>query len=111
MSHRVTTQTNITDKDLAIQALKTAGWDFSERGESLYVSSGPMARSSINLKTGVVEGDTDWHNRGDDSLGALKRFYAEAKAVEECRIQGVTIESREVTKEGEIVLTCQAAFA
>jgi hypothetical protein len=112
MSHRVTTQTEIRDKALAVQALQEADMSFSEASEStLRINSGPIAGAVINLTTGEVTGDTDRHNRGNDSLGLLKRFYAEAKIKQECRIQGITIEKRIVEKDGRIRLSCQGHFA
>lgn len=112
MSHRVTTQTEIKDKALAIQALKHANMAFQEYNNTLTVSSGPMAGASIDLSTGQVTGDTDrGHKNNDDSLGLLKRYYAEAKIRQECAIQGITIEDRIVEKDGRIRLVCQGHFA
>jgi len=112
MSHRVTTQTEIKDQALAIQALKAAKMDFTQSGSTIRITSGPIAGASINLTTGDVEGDTDQgHRRSDNSLGLLKRHYAEAKIQQECRIQGITIESRTVEKDGRIRLRCQGHFA
>lgn len=111
MSHRVTSQTNITNKDLAIQALKTAGWGYAEQGSSIRITSGPMQHAVLNLQTGEVEGDSDWHNSGDNSLGALKKFYGEAEVEEEARIKGIDIEKREVLSNGAIKLTLHQVAA
>jgi len=110
MSHIITTKTKITDKKLAIQALKKAGWSFSEGQDStsLQVTSGPMASASINLKTGAVTGDSDHLNRGDDSMGALKMLYSEALFNQEVLKQGMyAVHSRRVDSNGEIVVTCK----
>lgn len=112
MSHRVTTQTEIKDKALAIQALKQANMAYSESGSTLHITTGPIADAMINLTTGEVSGDTDrGHKRGDDGLGILKRFYAEAKVQQECALQGIVIEERIVEKDGRIRLKCQGHFA
>ncbi len=107
MSHRVTTKTEIKDKGLAINALKAAGFGYEDLGSSLRITSGPARNATLDLKTGEILGDTDYsHQNNDDSLGILKRYYAEAKYRQECQIQGYTIESREEMKDGRIVLTC-----
>lgn len=104
MSHRVTTKTDITDKNLAVEALKAAGWDYTEEGNSvLRVTSGPMNRSTVNLRTGHVTGDTDWHSR--DTLGALRQHYSEAQFKAGIRKSGAMIDSREVQKNGDIIYT------
>lgn len=108
MSHRVSTKTEIKEKDLAIQALKAAGWGYNEQGNTLYITTGPMARSTIDLKTGTVTGDSDWHSR--DTLGALRQHYSEAKVREQALKTGATIESREVLKNGDVRLVLTASF-
>jgi hypothetical protein len=109
MSHRVTTKTQITDKNLATQALKAAGWSYSEEGNSvLRINSGPMNRSVLDLRTGNITGDTDWHNKG--TLGALRRHYSEQKVRQEANKTGATIESREVLKNGDVRLVLTANF-
>lgn len=111
MSHRVTTQTEIKDKALAIRSIQAAGYSYQDQGESLMITSGPMNRATINLTTGVVTGDSDYHSRGDDSLGALKQHYAEAKYRAEMQKNGHEIISRSVDKQtGDILLHCRAAF-
>lgn len=112
MSHRVTTQTEIKDKGIAIKALQKAGYTFDDQGTRLFVTSGPMRNATIDLSTGAVSGDTDYgHGRGDESLGALKMYYAEQKYTAECHKQGITIMERTVdSKTGEILLRCSAHF-
>ena len=108
MSHRVATKTQITDKKLAIEALKLAGWSYRESGNSLRVTSGPMNRSTINLTNGEIVGDTDWHST--EQLGALRQHYGEAKVRSEAIKTGATIESREVLSNGEVRLVLTANF-
>lgn len=112
MSHQITTQTNITDKDLAINALKIAGWNYRESGSRLTVQSGPMTGASIDLTTGEISGDADLVNRGDDSMGALKRYYGEALVRHHAATEGYEIENREIEQQtGDIILHCTAHFA
>lgn len=112
MSHKITTQTNITDKELAISALNIAGWKFSEGGQNIHVQSGPMTGASINLTTGVVSGDSDYVTRDDDSMGALKRYYGEALVRAHAAKEGYEVEEREIDQQtGDIILHCNAHFA
>ena len=105
MSHRVTTQTEIKDKDIAKKALTAAKMDFRESGHILNIMSGPMAGAHIDLSTGEVVGDTDAHNKG--TLGLLRQQYGEQKYRAECVKQGVMVESRTVDqKTGDIILMC-----
>jgi hypothetical protein len=104
MSHRITTRTKIKDKKLAIQALKQAGWSYNESGSTLRITDGPMRSSAIDLSTGDIRGDTDQHSR--NQLGALRKYYGEAKYRQECIKRGALVESREVIKNGDIRLIC-----
>ena len=104
MSHRVTTETEIKDKALAVKALKQAGMAYQEHGENITITSGPMRSASIDLRSGVVSGDSDFHSR--EVLGMLKQYYGEAKYRKECEIQGIQIESREIQANGDIILQC-----
>lgn len=111
MSHRVTTQTEIKDKGIAIMALKKAGYSYIDEGSSLRVTSGPMSRSVIDLKTGDITGDTDYHSKSDDSLGALKQFYAEAKYTAELQKAGGEVVERSVEKaSGDVILRVRVNF-
>lgn len=108
MSHRVTTETEIKDKALAIAALKTAGISYVEQGNDvLRFTSGRMANASLDLRTGRITGDTDYGHT-QDGLGVLRQNYGEAKYRQECLKQGVSIESREVDREGNIILMWSA---
>lgn len=111
MSHRITTKTEIKNKDIALKALKAAGWKYDERGGKLVIASGPMRGADVNFETGEVGGDSDYLDRGDDSMGSLNRHYAEALFRNEAQKRGIDILSRTVEKNGEIVLRCKAHFA
>ena len=110
MSHRVTTQTEIKDKALAIEAIKAAGFTYAEDNDRLHITSGSMQNATIDLRTGIVSGDTD-HRHTKEKLGALRKHYTEAKFRAECLKQGISIESRRVDEHGNIRLMCQAHFA
>lgn len=101
MSHRVTTQTELKDKALAMQAAKSAGVGVVDEGNSLRFTSGPLNHAVLDLKTGQITGDTDYGHT-TDKLGALKMHYSEAKYKLECARQGIMIENRQVNKDGEI---------
>jgi len=109
MSHRITTKTQITNKELAIDAVKMAGWSFQESGNAITITSGPMNRARINLQNGNITGDTDWHNK--EQLGALRQNYSEAVVRQQCRKTGASIESRTVQKDGKVRLVMTANFA
>lgn len=108
MSHRVTVQTEIKDRALAIDALKAAGIQYREQGDFLYLTSGGYENSTLNLKTGQIQGDTDYgHNAG--KLGVLRQHYAEAQFKQEAFRQGISIQSRTTDKDGNVVLHCRTA--
>lgn len=108
MSHRVTVQTEIKDKALAIEALKAAGVQYREQGDNLMLTGGNYNNATINLKTGAITGDTDWgHDAG--KLGLLRQNYAEAKFRAEAFRTGVSVTGRTIDKDGSIVLSCRMA--
>ena len=105
MSHRVTTQSEIKDRALATQAAKAAGITFVEEGDRLRFTSGTLMHATLDLRTGLISGDTD-HGHTDAKLGVLRQHYSEAKYNLECTRQGIMVESRTVTREGHIRLEC-----
>ncbi len=108
MSHRVTTETEMKDREILKSACKQQGVSYSEQGNNIRFTSGPLANATLDLSTGRVSGDTDYgHSR--QTMGALKQAYGEAKYTFECVKQGIQIESREVQKDGKIVLICAMA--
>jgi hypothetical protein len=108
MSRRVTTRTEIKDKDLAKDALKIAGFSYRDEGNTLLITSGKLANARIDLTTGTVSGDSDYRH-SEEAMGELRRHYGEAKYTLECRRQGITIESRTVNRAGEVELVCMTA--
>ena len=110
MSHRITTKTQMINKNLATSALEMAGLSYTEEGASvLRITSGGLRNATINLTNGDVVGDTDYHGRG--TLGALRKFYSEAQIRERCQLEGHTIEDRQVLQDGRIRLVCSGMFA
>ena len=105
MSHRVTTETEIKDKALAIQAIKKAGLSYTEAGSTIRFTSGVLANATLDLNTGRITGDTDYGHSAN-KVGDLKMFYGEAKYLFECARNGIMIESRTLNKAGEIELIC-----
>jgi len=91
------------DKSLAIAAIKAAGLGYTEVGNTIRFNSGRMANATLDLTTGDISGDTDYGHT-QDVLGALRQNYGEAKFKQECNKQGIMIESRQVEKNGDIVL-------
>lgn len=115
MSHRIATQTQIKDKDLAKKAIQAAGYSFTEQGATqLRITSGPLQNATVNLTTGEVVGDTDMHR--SETLGSLRKFYTEAAHVREIQRNGHTIETRDILAERNghknvIRMICQGQFA
>lgn len=105
MSHRVTTQTEIKDRDIAKVALRAAGYQFREQGDFLHITSGNLGGAYIDLTNGTITGDTD-HGHRPETFGALHQFYSEAKYTKELGRQGGYIESRQVDQNGDIILVC-----
>lgn len=114
MSHRVTVDTEIKDREHAITALKDAKIEYREQGDTLYLLSGDYRDTTINLRTGkIVSGDTDHVRVDSGKLGLLRQQYTEAKYRAECFEQGIQIHDRTVIDHngvrGVIRLQCRMA--
>jgi len=103
MSRRIETRTEITDKDLAIDALKAAGISHQVQGNMIHLGSGTYSNATLDLKTGTISGDSDYGHTSA-KLGLLRQHYSEAKVKAEYLKNGTIIDSREVNEEGDIVL-------
>lgn len=103
MSRRVTTQIGVTDKTFAIQALKISKSDYQDRGESLFITSGPFKNTTINLKTGEISGDSDYAHT-QEALGKFRQAYGEAKYLAEIQKQGGVVESRSMEGENVVLM-------
>lgn len=106
MSHRITTKTEIKDLALAKKALDQAGMGYRESGTTLAITSGSLRGATMDLATGEISGDSDFHSR--DSLGALRQIYAEQLVRSRIQMAGHYVESREM-QDGKIILHCVAA--
>lgn len=105
MSHRVTTQTQIKDKTLALEAFAQAGVKFKPAGANAFDIESGRSKGKIDLSSGVITGDTDrW---ADTDFDVLRQAYAEGAYVSELRRQGATIQSRTTDQEGNIVIVYQ----
>jgi len=100
MSHRVTTETEMTDANLVATVLRAAGIEFTMQKKNVLISEGD-ATAILNLKTGRLTYST---GPVPEKLGLLKQLYAEATYRAACMREGVTIESRTVDKNGDIIL-------
>ena len=105
MSHRVTTQSQIKNKDLAVQAFKAAGLTASAVGPTKFEVRAGRSVGVLDLDTGVIAGDTDRWSEND--FDGLRQHYAEASYVAELRRTGASIQERTVDKEGNIVIVYQ----
>lgn len=103
MSRRITTETNITDKAVALEALELAGIEHNVQGDTIYMSSGDFRNARLDLRTGTISGDSDF-GHDSEQFGVLRQYYGEALFRAEARKNGTTIEQREVNEEGDVVL-------
>src|SRR5271165_992613 len=107
MSKRITTQTEITDLSICMDAFKSAGVKFGKQTDDKYEVRMGRSVGVLDLRTGQIEGDDMSFHSGD--FDVLKQHYAEQKYMWELRRRGASIHSREVDKEGNIVLQYQIA--
>jgi hypothetical protein len=106
MSYRVTTETEMRDKALFVQACRTANVSFTEvRHGTIRFTSGKLANATLDLRTGRITGDSDYSHT-ESGLGTLRLAYAEARYRADCDRAGITIESRTVDREGNVILMC-----
>ena len=105
MSRRVTTQTEIKDRDLALSAFQTAGVRFRDCGDDVFEISAGNSTAHLDLKSGIISGDDmRWKQRDFDTL---KQHYGEQAYLWQLRKRGATLQKREVDKDGNIVLIYQ----
>jgi hypothetical protein len=112
MSYRITKQTQITDEKLAAEALRLAGMSFTKQGNSLRITSGRLSGAHIDLKTGMVTGDSDFGGHSEQAFGLLRQYYGEAMCRDVALKQGVTVGERQIERiDGEecVVLYCRQA--
>lgn len=112
MSKRITTKTDMTNKEFAITALKASGLRYEEVGSTtLRITSGDLNNATLDLTTGNISGDSDFgHRKGQ--LGTLARDYMEAQARSVAARKGVQIKQRLVNeKTGRVTLKCRMVSA
>lgn len=117
MSHRLTIETKITDRESIIDALQANKITFREDGQIVTLTTAPYNNTTIDLRTGLVQsGDVDYARNRDGSrisqeqIGVLRQWYAEAKYRIESAKEGIQITDRtEVVENGQkvIVMTWQ----
>jgi hypothetical protein len=95
MSHRVTTESSMTDLSIVQKVAKAQGFSFNVTGETVQFTSGKLNRASLDTRTGRITGDTDFGHT-QDALGMLRQAYSEEKYRQECLKQGIQIEDRTV---------------
>lgn len=105
MSHRITSKTEMTDRALAEKSLRLAGMTFQTQGNTISITGGSLRGARLDLRTGVITGDTDWHQGHMDDL---KQSYAEAKVLQTIEMEGHTVENREVLQNGAVKLLVRA---
>ncbi len=103
MSRRIEQQSEITDQDLAKAALDQAKISYEQHGQLLRLRSGELANAVIDLRSGNITGDSDFGHT-ETKFGLLRQYYGEAKVRQDYMRTGTTIESRSISKEGDIVL-------
>jgi hypothetical protein len=105
MSHRVTTQTQMNDRVHAAAAFTKAKISHKDLGNGKFSLTAGRSQGVLDIGTGEIVGDGDRWNESD--FNVLKQAYAEEVFTSELRRQGATVQSRDVDKEGNIVILYQ----
>jgi len=105
MSHRIKYRSEIKDPELAVQALTASKMAYEQSGNIIRITSGALARATIDLSTGEVESDSDYHSKED--LGSLRQAYSEAEVRRVMQRQGAQVESRRVLDNGDVKILCR----
>ena len=104
MSRNVTVQTEITNKDLAIQAMDRAGISYQIPSEGyIKMTSGPATNAVIDLEKGTITGDSDFGHTFE-KLGILRQYYSEALVRAEYLKAGTVIDGRQTDENGNLIL-------
>jgi hypothetical protein len=107
MSKRVTTQTEITDLSICMDAFKSAGIQARKQTDSTFEVRMGRSIGLLDLRTGQIEGDDMSFSSAD--FDVLKQHYAEQKYMWELKKRGASIHHREVDREGNIIIQYQIA--
>ena len=105
MSRRIAMKVGMTNRELVVGALKNAGYSYSESGNRINILSGPLSRASINLASGELEGDSDYHTSVE--VDGLKQFYRESAVRADYAKNGGQMTERTVHQNGDIELIYQ----
>ena len=110
MSHRVTVQSEMKEREFVLAALRQKKVDFKESG-NIIALQGDYNGASINLTNGMItSGDVDrYQNTDAGKLGLLRQAYAEEKAKAVLFKEGHALNERVVEKNGDVVLFCRMA--
>lgn len=104
MSRRIEFTTNLTNADLLVKAFKRLGYKYSNKGP-IYSIDLPRGFADINTVTGKVSGDEDFLKK--TTLQKVYQAYSEEEVLEKIYLQGATVESREVDKQGNVIILCR----
>lgn len=112
MSHRVSIKSSITNAAACEAALKSKNWTYSLNNNIVHVTGGPMRGASINLRTGEVAGDSDYHRASNsEGLGALNQAYAEQLIRMDVASKGGYIEECITQRDGTVRMVANLSFA
>jgi len=95
MSHRVTSETSMTEMDVVLKVAKAQGINCSPTGNTVRFTGGKLNNAVLDTKTGRISGDTDFGHT-ESGLGMLRQGYSEELYRRECLKQGIQVESRSV---------------
>ena len=107
MSKRVTTQTEIKDREIAMSAFKSAGISFTESGSGVFSIQTGRSHGTLDLRSGTISGD-DMSFRQSD-FDSLKQHYAKEKTLKELLRAGASVQSQTTESNGDIVIVYQTA--
>ncbi len=105
MSKRVTTQSTITDKNIAALAFKACGIEARELSATEFEVRAGRSVARLDLRTGNLDGD-DMSFRDSDFDG-LRQHYAKEKYLSELTARGASIQLDTVNDEGDFVIVYQ----
>jgi len=92
MSRRITVKTQISNRDLAVQALSKLGAAYQVSENTITITSGPIPRGVLDLTTGILTTDSDYGNAKKYNL--FQQAYSEVQIMAECLKEGTVIEQR-----------------
>ena len=102
MSHRVTINTEFSNKRALEKALQGNNWSYVVAGPRVKIDQGPGAGGHVDLRTGKFHGDIDDHDV--TKLMPLTQAYGEALWMNRIADDGGYLESRTVLQDGTIRL-------